>query len=113
MTGALKLLGFRADVPRLLQGIDLFCHPAYREGFGYVIVEAMAAGRPVVVSNTSNLPELVTDDEVGYLRDPNQGVDWTEIIGMMLANRSLADRLGRELDEVDDYFSSLKKPSII
>jgi glycosyltransferase involved in cell wall biosynthesis len=36
-------------VPDLLHGADLFCHPALREGFGYAIAEAMAAGKPVMV----------------------------------------------------------------
>ncbi len=122
---ALHLLGFRDDVPRLLQGIDVFCHPARREGFGYAVVEAMAAGKPVVVARASNLPEIVPDGVAGLLRDPDDGEGWRAAVASLLDDPALAARLagagrrragelyscGRMLDEVEAYFRGLLRPA--
>ncbi|MDO9693822.1 MAG: glycosyltransferase family 4 protein [Candidatus Latescibacteria bacterium] len=121
----LRLLGFRDNVPRLLQGIDVFCHPARREGFGYAVVEAMAAGKPVVVARASNLPEIVPDGEAGLLRDPDDGEGWREAVAALLEDAALAGRLAeagrrragelyssrRMLDEVEAYFRELLRPA--
>jgi glycosyltransferase involved in cell wall biosynthesis len=123
--GALRLLGFRDDVPRILQGIDVFCHPARREGFGYAVVEAMAAGRPVVVARASNLPEIVPDGEAGLLRDPDDGDGWREAVAALLGDAALAARLAgagrrragalysceRMFGEVEDYFREVLRPA--
>jgi len=61
------LMGFRDDVARILVGCDVMVLPSRVEGFGYVLVEAMAAGLPVVASNTSSIPEVVDEGVTGYL----------------------------------------------
>lgn len=118
----LKLLGFRDDVPDLLQGVDLFCHPARREGFGYVVVEAMASGRPVIVARASNLPEIVADGETGRLVDPEDVDGWEAAIAGLLDDRERAAALAaagrararaeydiaRMLDETEAYFAECR-----
>jgi glycosyltransferase involved in cell wall biosynthesis len=52
----------------LYRGADVFCYPSFNEGFGFPPLEAMAAGVPVVSSNTSSIPEVVGD--AGVLIDP-------------------------------------------
>ncbi len=119
---ALRLLGFRDDVPDLLQGADLFCHPALREGFGYAIAEAMAAGKPVIAARASNIPEIVLDGETGLLAAPDDGAAWETAIGGLLADPERAAALaaaGRErararyaldrmLDETEAYFRACR-----
>jgi glycosyltransferase involved in cell wall biosynthesis len=61
--------GFRQDIPAVMKAIDLLVLPSVVEGFGYVLVEAMAAGKPVVATNVSSIPEIVQDDETGVLVD--------------------------------------------
>ncbi|MEW6741486.1 MAG: glycosyltransferase [Planctomycetota bacterium] len=65
-------LGARHDVPGLLAASDLLVHPARWEGFGRVVVEAMAARCPVVASATGGLGEIVVDGESGILVPPDR-----------------------------------------
>jgi glycosyltransferase involved in cell wall biosynthesis len=62
--------GFREDVPRVLHAFDIFAITSAHEGFGLVLVEAMAAARPVVATRAGAIPEVVVDGETGFLADP-------------------------------------------
>ena len=66
----LFLPGRVPDVAAWLRRASVLVHPARWEGFGLGVLEAMLAGVPVVASNVSSLPELVVDDETGYLVRP-------------------------------------------
>jgi glycosyltransferase involved in cell wall biosynthesis len=71
LTDAIHLLGFRDDVPALFAAADAVAVPStWAEPFGYVVVEAMAAGRPVIGSNVGGMVDIITP-EVGFL--PNAG----------------------------------------
>lgn len=59
--------GFRRDIPAVMKAIDMLLLPSVVEGFGYVLVEAMAAGKPVVATNVSSIPEIVEDGVSGIL----------------------------------------------
>jgi len=61
------VLGPRKDVPALMHAIDVFAMPSIWEGFGLVLLEAMAAGRPIVASRVATIPEVVVDSETGLL----------------------------------------------
>jgi glycosyltransferase involved in cell wall biosynthesis len=63
------LLGFVEDIASFMRSIDIFVLPSAREGFGYVIVEAMAASKPVVAYNVSSNPEIIRENQTGYLID--------------------------------------------
>lgn len=71
---AVKLLGLRDDVPRLLRALDLFVLSSSEEGLGTSILDAMACGVPVVATDAGGISEMVTDGETGLLtpiRDPS------------------------------------------
>lgn len=71
MAGSIRLSGARDDVPRLLGAGDIFCLPSRQEGLGLAVIEAMAAGLPVVATNVGGIPEVVQADETGILVPPN------------------------------------------
>jgi glycosyltransferase involved in cell wall biosynthesis len=62
-----RFLGHREDVPRVLHESDLFVLPSRSEAFPNGVVEAMAAGLPVVASDVGGIPELVADGRNGVL----------------------------------------------
>lgn len=66
---------FRRDVPRLINAMDVFVLSTNYEGLPLVIIEAMAAGKPVVATAVDGVPEIVIDGETGLLhrhRDDEQ-----------------------------------------
>ena len=60
-------VGFQDPVGPFLDALDLYVHPARMEGFGIAVVEAMAARKAVVATNTGGLPELVEHERTGLL----------------------------------------------
>jgi glycosyltransferase involved in cell wall biosynthesis len=67
---AVRFLGRRDDVPRLLAAADIFCLPSLDEGLPLAIAEAMAAGLPVVATPVGGVPEIVSQGETGWLVPP-------------------------------------------
>ncbi len=67
LAGAIVFTGFRDDVPQLLALMDVFALPSHREGVPRSVIEAMAAGRPVVATDIRGCRELVVDGETGLL----------------------------------------------
>ena len=63
----LRFLGFVDNMPQFLHSIDIFLLPSHWEGFGYVIAEAMYCEKPVVAFNVSSNPEIVSNNETGFL----------------------------------------------
>lgn len=78
--------GFRNDVDALLAGCDLFVHPSLDDAFPTVLLEAMAAGLPVVASRVGGIPEIVTPGVTGELVPPNDPAALARAIGAVLGN---------------------------
>lgn len=68
---SVRFLGFREDVNDLLRAADLFVISSYLEGLGTSILDAMAAGLPVVATRVGGIPEAVADGETGVLVPPS------------------------------------------
>jgi glycosyltransferase involved in cell wall biosynthesis len=64
------LTGFRADVLGVLKGLDLFVMSSVTEGLGTALLDAMAAGRPIVATRAGGIPEVVVHGETGLLVPP-------------------------------------------
>lgn len=70
---------------------DVFVFPSFYEGFGLPVLEAMACGTPVVASNRTSLPEVVTN--AGLLIDPESPEDLAKAIGKIIDSPSLKKEL--------------------
>jgi glycosyltransferase involved in cell wall biosynthesis len=104
--GHVIFAGFRDDVPQLLSGLDVSVLATNFEGFGLVIVEAMAQGTPVIATRVGGVTEIITDRQTGLLHRPADDADLAGKILALLSNKELWQRLadaGRRL--VEDRFS--------
>ena len=87
--------GLRRDVPRILPSLDVFVMPSRYEGFGIGIVEAMAAGLPVVASAVGGIPEIVIHGETGLLVPPDDPGRLAEALRELTANPEKAKTMGQ------------------
>jgi glycosyltransferase involved in cell wall biosynthesis len=91
-----QFTGFRSDVHRFFGAADLVVHSATRpEPFGRVVVEAMAAARPVIATGAGGVPEIISDGVTGLLVAPSDSRSMAEAICHALDNREAASAMGR------------------
>ena len=91
----IRLLGFRKDVNKLLQLIDVFVLSSTSEGLPLSVIEAMASSKPVVATNVGGLPEIVVHDQTGYLVEPQNTEALAEKLIFLLENDALRSRMGQ------------------
>ena len=88
------LAGSRSDVPALLAAADVFVLSSRSEGAPFSILEAMAAGLPVVASDVGGVGELVVDGETGLLVPPADPGRLADALRRVLGDAALRRRLG-------------------
>lgn len=102
-----QLLGNRRDVPRLLGASDMFVLPSLWEGLPMALLEAMAAGLPCIATRVSGSSQVIEQGSSGLLVQPGDADDLEIALRRLLADRALADALGRAgRQRVLDHFSS-------
>lgn len=92
--GSVRFVGSRTDVPDLLRASDLFVHPSREEGFSNAILEAMAAGLPVVTCDVGGNPEAVVDGETGRLVPPRNAAAFASAVAELLADPEKRKAMG-------------------
>jgi glycosyltransferase involved in cell wall biosynthesis len=95
LSGRFSFLGFRPDIPEILSELDVFVLSSTSEGFSLATVEAMAAGRPVVVTRSGGPEEIVEDGRSGFLVPPADSEGLASKVCEVLAHPLLAEELGR------------------
>jgi glycosyltransferase involved in cell wall biosynthesis len=76
LTDRITMLGHQEDIPTVTAAYDVAVVPSvWNEPFGWVVLEAMAAGKPVIASRVGGIPEIVTHDKSGLLIKPNSATD--------------------------------------
>lgn len=86
-------LGLRRDVPDLLPLFDLLVLPSRNEGMGRVLVEAQAAGVPVVATRVGGVPDLVSEGETGRLVPPGDPAALAAAIRSLAGDRATVARM--------------------
>lgn len=89
-----EFLGFCHDMKSFMGNIDVFLLSSIWEGFGYVLVEAMACQKPVVAFDSSSTPEVVVNGLNGYLTPPQDLDAYVEAIVKIVSNHDLQQTFG-------------------
>ncbi len=90
----IRFLGFRGDLVSIYHGSDLFLSTSNYEGFGLAIVEAMAAGRPVVATSVGGVPEVVVDGTTGRLCAPEDANGLAHAVLELLGDLPTREQMG-------------------
>ena len=105
----IHLFSFRDDIPNMMRTIDLLILPSVWEGFGTVLIEAMASEKPCITTNISSMPEIVEEGKTGYLVPPKNPDKLSEAIIDLIQNPLKAIEMGREGKKVVLAKFNLKK----
>jgi len=96
----LVFLGYRKDVPVLMNDISILCLTSDYEGTPNVILEAMAASKPVVATRVGGVPDLVRDGVNGYLVESGDVTGFSNAVLRLLRNPDLANKMGKAGGEI-------------
>ncbi|MEM2057657.1 MAG: glycosyltransferase family 4 protein [Thermoproteota archaeon] len=106
LSAQIRLIGFQSDICSFLQAIDVFAFGSRSEGFGQVVIEAMAAGKPVVVQRIAPLTEIVINEETGFCVEPESPEALADAIVWLLQHPEEAKRMGQKgIERVYNAFS--------
>jgi glycosyltransferase involved in cell wall biosynthesis len=117
-----RFLGWRPDVDEIMGCFDIFVLPSLNEGMGRVLVEAMAAGLPIVASRVGGISDLVKDGKNGLLVPPADAPALAKAIFDLLADKKTRNRMGKAgtkmcrpysaeamVEQIDDLYRELLK----
>ncbi|PLX22764.1 MAG: glycosyltransferase family 1 protein [Marinilabiliales bacterium] len=88
--------GFVENIKSFMESIDIYVLPSFWEGFGYVLVEAMACKKPVIAFNLSSNPEIIANKTTGFLVEENDLEALTEKIKLLAEDSELRAKMGLE-----------------
>lgn len=105
LTSHITFTGHRDDIRRLLPAFDILCIPSRNEAFGLTVIESMAAGRPVVGSDSGAIPELLANGS-GLLATYDDPAAWAAQLMRLLNDKMLQAELGHKgRERVEAHFS--------
>lgn len=109
---SVRFLGFRPDVPDLLAASDIFVLPSLSEGLPLSVLEAMAAGLPVVASDVGGVPEVVEREQTGILISSRDAAALGAAIARMAGSpklRSAMGSAGRQRAQAEFSFDAMRR----
>lgn len=97
-------LGYRSDVSRFMRSADLFVFPTHFEGLSFALLEAMAHQLPIVASDASSIPEIITHKVHGLLFHVGSSYDLLEALLWALQHPyQMQEMANRALQRVEDF----------
>lgn len=92
-----RYLAYRTDVADLMKQADVFCLPTYyREGLPRVLIEACAAGKPIVTTNVPGCREIVHNEVNGLIVPPRDHAALVSALSILLRDKDLRHSMGKE-----------------
>ena len=105
----ISFLGFRKDMKDIYSAIDIFVSSSLRESFGLALIEAMAAGKPVVATALGIAPEIIKNGENGFLVTPGNPAEISEALSILLSNDDKRREMGASAKRtIESRFSQQK-----
>lgn len=109
-----SFLGYRKDVPQIMQAADIYAHPSKREGLGLASLEAMACGLPLVTSNVQGIPDYVENGVTGFMCAPTDVDQFAQYLSTLIADENLRYQISQtNLQYVKKYAVSEIEPTIL
>jgi starch synthase len=93
------------EVPALLRQCDVFVFPSYFEGFGLVVLEAMACGLPVITTTATAGPDIMTEGHDGFIIEPGNLDSLVSKMNFCLNNRHRVTEMGNNARATAQRFS--------
>ena len=103
-----SFMGFvnKKQVIRILNASDIFVLPSYSEGFPMVILEAMAAGLPIVATKVGAVPEIIEEGSNGFLVRIKDANDLYHKVSVLVGNKNLRLKMGKKnMSQVAERYS--------
>ncbi|MCO5101418.1 MAG: glycosyltransferase [Burkholderiaceae bacterium] len=89
-----RFVGFRDDLTQWMGALDVLAHPADREGLGIALLQAQAAGVPVVATRAGGMPEVVDDGVTGLLVEPGDVLALADALRRLVDDPALREQMG-------------------
>jgi glycosyltransferase involved in cell wall biosynthesis len=83
-----------SKMPEIYRGVDIFLFPTAREGFSLAAIEAASSSLPIVATNCSSLPELVTDGSGGYLCELGNTTEFASKVNLLAQSPAKRREMG-------------------
>lgn len=108
-----EILGYRSDAARLTAAADLFVLASHHEGLPVAVMEALAAGVPVVATEVGGVPEAVRSGQSGQLVPPHRPDRLAQVVAGLAADPDERARLGAGARQAADAFSAARSEAEI
>lgn len=98
------LLGFRKDAQEIYYLADIYCHPSFREGLSVAVMEAMAAGLPIVCSDIRGNRDLIKHEKGGLLLPKPTTEAYIKCLRKIISNKAMRESMGAyNAKQVEEY----------
>jgi len=105
---SVRMIGFRTDIPEVLAELNLFMITSKTEGLGTSIIDAFAAGVPVLATDAGGIPELVENEKSGILCEVGDSIELSKQLLRLKRDRELCQKLSSAASEKVKGFSKAK-----
>jgi len=92
----ISFISFTKNIENYFEIMDVFVLPTDKKSFGYVLIEAMAKGKPVIATNQGGPKEIIVDNRNGYLIEPKNFVELSEKLSLLISDQELRIKMGQE-----------------
>ncbi len=109
VTDSVKLLGYRNDIKEILWAFDLFVMSSVSEGYSIALLEACAAGLPIVATNVGGNEEIVRHQENGLVVSPKKPLLFADAVIKIFSDQEKRERMGANGREWAEKFAKVER----